>query len=80
MEKIETQSFMDRAAACTHTNLYPNYGEDYGCGTPYCRAYEYHCKDCGAFISECGCGSNNGYSGWSYKRWKAYDMKKGESK
>lgn len=56
-----------------HKNLYPNYIEIWHCETPYCQVTEYHCKDCGMFIMECGCGYNNGISGWSEKRWRKYN-------
>ena len=63
-------SFWDKVYACEHKNLSPNYSEYIYCGTPYCSGSEEHCLDCGAYIQECGCGYNNGMSGWSHKQYK----------
>ena len=52
---------------CKHTDVYENYGEPLGC---LCGGYEYHCKDCGVYFSECSCGEATGMSGWPIKRWK----------
>jgi len=60
--------FWDKVLKCKHENLNPNYYEDIYCPTPYCSGYETHCLDCGVYISECGCGYNNGMSGWPYRR------------
>ena len=65
--------FWERVGNCEHKNLSPNYLEYIYCSTPYCSGHEVHCLDCGAYISECGCGCNNGISGWSNKRWRNYD-------
>ena len=61
-------NILDRANKCEHKNLYPNYCVDIPCSTPYCRGYEVHCMDCGAYISKCLCHSNDGISGWSFNR------------
>ena len=68
-------SFWDRVDKCKHDNLYEDYCEELYCSTPYCTGYEVHCKDCGVYISKCGCGSENGMSGWSSKRWKKRSVK-----
>jgi len=60
--------FWDKVMKCEHKRLSPNYLESYGCGTPYCSAWETHCLDCGVYITECGCGSWNGLSGWPERR------------
>jgi len=65
-------AFWDKVDNCDHKNLSPNYLQLIGCDTPYCSGDEVHCLDCGVYISECGCGANNGMSGWSDKRWKKY--------
>lgn len=62
------QDFWEKALRCKHHNLYPNYLYVFNCDTPYCHGEETHCKDCGAFITKCGCGYNNGISGWSLQR------------
>lgn len=44
---------------CKHKNLtdYSNWGH---CSTEYCSGWEEsHCRDCGAFLCECPCGTNN---------------------
>jgi hypothetical protein len=61
--------FWDKVSQCKHENLSPNYCEPIRCSTPYCSGSEYHCKDCGVYISECGCRSNDGMSGWPQKRY-----------
>ena len=64
-----SNKFWDKVLKCKHENLSPSYCEHISCGTPYCGGSEYHCLDCGIYISECGCGYNNGMSGWSNRRW-----------
>lgn len=61
--------FWDKVSKCQH-EFYDNYSCDIGCGTPYCHGFEYHCKKCKAYITECGCGFCNGISGWSDKRYQ----------
>lgn len=59
-----------KVARCKHKNLTDHYAWG-GCGTPFCGGWtESHCRACGAFITNCPCGSNNGMGGWSYKRIK----------
>jgi hypothetical protein len=72
--------FWDKIDKCKHKNLNPDYIEGIYCHTPYCGGDEVHCDDCGVFISQCGCGSNNGMSGWSENRWQAQRRKKYDSK
>jgi hypothetical protein len=62
-------NFWDKVDNCQH-EFYDNYYKYIPCGTPYCGGKELHCKKCGVYISTCGCGSSDGLSGWSYKRWK----------
>jgi hypothetical protein len=61
---------------CKHKNLSPDYLGHIYCDTPYCEGSEDHCLDCGVFISTCGCGSNNGMSGWPNVKWERYNSKK----
>jgi len=60
--------FWKKVEKCEHKNLSPNYCEPLYCATPYCEGYETHCLDCGVFITHCGCGYENGMSGWPDKR------------
>jgi len=76
MAKRKENKFWDKVLKCKHENLDPNYYEYIGCPTPYCSGSEVHCLDCGVFISECGCGYNNGMSGWPHKRWQTERSKK----
>ncbi len=69
MIEKENQRFWDKVEACKHENLHPDYYEHIYCDTPYCGGKETHCLDCGVFINKCGCGYNNGMSGWPNKRW-----------
>lgn len=59
--------FWDKVKDCKHE---PNdkYLKLINCSTPYCSGYEWHCKHCGVFIIECGCGFCNSMSGWSEKK------------
>lgn len=68
--------FWERVEACDHENLSPDYAVGFRCGTPYCRGDEYHCLDCGVYITKCGCGYNDGMSGWSDGRWRTYRKKR----
>lgn len=67
----------DKAAKCEHKNLYENYAE-MACNI--CGGYEYHCRDCGIYFTDCRCGDNRGMSGWPLKRWKTYYKKRGFAK
>lgn len=62
--------FWDKVRECKHKNLWPCYSAYVSCGTPYCSGHEYHCKDCKAYVTECGCGFCNGLSGWPWSRVK----------
>ena len=62
---------LERISRCEHKNLYPNYSVSIPCGTPYCSGEETHCRDCGGYISDCGCHYNTGISGWPQKRHRA---------
>ena len=69
-------TFWDKVENCNHENFYPDYYVSFECDTPYCTGYEIHCKDCGAYISQCGCNFNNGISGWSYAHHRKLEKKK----
>jgi hypothetical protein len=62
--------FWEKVEKCDHKNLSPDYCETLYCSTPYCNSYETHCLDCGVFITQCGCGCENGMSGWPDKRYR----------
>jgi len=68
--------FWDKVDKCEHKNISPNYYQYVPCGTPYCSGHEYHCLDCGVYISDCGCHCCAGFDGWSSKRRKNYRLKK----
>ena len=67
--------FWDRAKKCKHENISSNYNIYIPCSTQYCEGSEFHCLDCGVYISECHCMAHNGMSGWSNKKWKTYYKK-----
>jgi len=73
--KKQLERFWAKVVNCKHENLSPNYSEPIYCSTPYCCGSEDHCLDCGVYISTCGCGYNNGMSGWSNKRWERRGIK-----
>ena len=60
-------TFWEKAEKCNHENLTEHFVMVY-CETPFCNGYEIHCKDCGVYISRCGCGYMNGIDGWSQRR------------
>lgn len=68
--------FWDKVDKCKHEDMSPDHFENIYCDTPYCGGQEEHCLDCGAYISSCGCGSNNGMSGWPEVRWRKIRSKK----
>lgn len=62
--------FWRRVRHCTHKNLSPLYFKPLACamsevGSEGC---ETHCLDCGVYIGKCGCGCNDGMSGWPVAR------------
>jgi len=57
----------NRVASCKHENTYPDYGIPLHCP---CHSYEFHCKDCGAYFTNCRCGVEVGESGWPVMRWR----------
>ncbi len=63
---------------CKHTNVYENYLVSGICSMTYlgCNSYEYHCKDCGMFVSNDPCGEESGVSGWSRARWRKFNLKR----
>lgn len=70
-------NFWDKVIRCAHTN-FSDYSYFLGtCSTPYCGGIdEWHCLDCGIFIQECRCHSNNWMDGWSHTRRKAHENKR----
>lgn len=58
------KSFWSKVENCKHENV--------RCVTEYCNGHESHCADCGVYIQECGCGFNNGMSGWPKSRYKPF--------
>lgn len=70
--------FWKKVRKCKHEHLSEDYYELLHCGTPYCTGYESHCLDCGVYIGECGCGFNNGVSGWSHSRHLTEERKRYE--
>ena len=72
-------SFWDKVLECKHENLSPNYDPYFMvCGTPYCGTImEDHCLDCGVYITHCQCMAEEGMSGWSLGRRRAWEKSKG---
>ena len=50
---------------------FTDYSASWSCSEDLCRGNEYHCRRCGWYISECLCGSSNGYSKISDRQQKA---------
>jgi len=77
-DNVAKLSFQDRVGTCPSRhineprNLSPTYSAMIVCSTPYCSGHEVRCQDCGVYISKCGCGSENGMSGWPHKRWRKH--------
>lgn len=59
--------FWQRVESCKHENE-TGYCRYFSCGTPLCEGIEFHCRDCGVYISECECMSGDGMSGWPRSR------------
>jgi len=59
----------NKVVECKHDNIDTDYIDGGLCESPYCTWSEYRCLDCGAYISKCGCGYNNGISSWPHTRW-----------
>jgi hypothetical protein len=75
--EVGMSTFWDKVAKCKHENL-TDHDAMISCGTPYCDyGYEYNCRDCGVFISDCACGFCNGMSGWSNARYRRWYGRKG---
>jgi hypothetical protein len=74
----EHSKFWKKVLKCEHEHLSEDYCEIFRCGTPYCSGDEVHCLDCGVYISECGCGFENGMSGWSRNRHRTEERKRSE--
>lgn len=70
-----TNKFWKKVIKCEH-EWDGNYYETYDCATEYCTATEFRCKKCGVYSTECGCGFENGLSGWSYKRYMKEQLKR----
>lgn len=70
---MSKHSFWYKVKHCKHEHI-SDYFETVPCWTPYCEGSEFHCLDCGVYIRECGCGSENGLSGWPAKRNKAQSL------
>jgi hypothetical protein len=75
MEK-DKRLMENRQWSCPHTQLSETYFKSFNCETPYCEGQEVRCKQCGIFITTCGCGYNNSASGWPRKRWNDFIMNK----
>ena len=71
-----SERFWKKVEKCNHENLSPNYYETFSCWTPYCNGIETYCLDCGVYIRKCGCGAENGMSGWPNKRHLKLERKK----
>ena len=72
------KKFWDKVHKCKHENISPNYFDVINCPTPYCQGDEYHCLDCGVYITVCHCKYMNGMSGWPDKR-KKYEKRQNKS-
>lgn len=67
--------FWERVERCKHKHESPNYcvgvtcgHEELGCS----GGSEFHCLDCGAYVTEDPCGQVSGISGWPHKRWRKH--------
>ena len=56
--------------------FYDSFHETINCSTEYCFGSVAHCKKCGWYISECGCGFHDGADTVSPKQRKYIDKVK----
>lgn len=68
------QNFWSKVEKCKHENN-TDYSEFVYCMTEYCEGDERRCADCKVYIQTCGCGYNDGMSGWSQARHKSLTKK-----
>lgn len=74
---MKLSKFWKKVAKCTHKNLSKTYYETWYCDPELgCHASEEKCLDCGVYISDCGCGSEQGIYGWPRKRRSRLEMKR----
>jgi len=67
-----SKDFWARVKKCKHEAT-PNYAAHVHCGHESlgCSGgLEWHCKHCGAYITDDPCDAVSGISGWPYRRWK----------
>jgi hypothetical protein len=57
---------------------YPDYSPYIPCSTDECAGSEFHCRKCGWYISECGCGYLRGAQKISNKRFETIMRKRRE--
>lgn len=70
MDKL-TRARWKRVEKCLHKNT-SEYSASLGCS---CRAYEYHCLDCGIYFNDCRCGEESGMSFRSYRYFRTIGKK-----
>jgi hypothetical protein len=77
-------AFWRRVRRCKHKRESPNYHSHQYCGNEEvgcAGGLEWHCLDCGAYITDDPCQVTKGMSGWPAKRWrhgKVIDPSEGE--
>ena len=67
MRKLPVNNFWKKVLTCKH-EWDKNYHAYVMCSTPHCFGNEDKCKKCRVYKTTCGCGSNNGLSGWPDRR------------
>lgn len=67
MKKLPVNKFWGKVLTCHH-EWSKTYSAYVVCSTPHCSGTESKCKKCRVYETTCGCGSNNGISGWPERR------------
>lgn len=67
MRKLPVSKFWQKVLTCHH-EWDEKYSAYLRCNTEHCSGTERKCKKCRVYSSTCGCGAENGLSGWPERR------------
>lgn len=79
MSKKTVSKFWQKVLTCHH-EWSKHYSAYLRCNTPNCSGTESKCKKCGVYRSTCGCGGEEGLSGWPERRHQEHYIKQAEKR